>query len=215
MPGITGRIEYQEVKMSSNKYQIAGWLAISQAVVMPLAYILKMLQVYLGISAFGYKGPTFGPGDLLIITYTCFFVYTFGMFRKLLNERYNVHSLDVLILIAILLGIISLIFSLLVQSISLVFEGITTSLFKTIYLSYTAILIIAAGVVQILIAVKLLMVKKSLNDLFNAFAYVTLATGILEVSVILSPLAVLVFLPVWCVMLGMIFLREKEEAQFV
>jgi hypothetical protein len=76
-------------------------------------------------------------------------------------------------------------------------------------------LIIAAGVVQILISVKLLIAKKSLNDFFKAFAYVTMATGILEVSVILAPLAVLVFLPVWCVMLGMIFLREKEEAQFV
>ena len=137
------------------------------------------------------------------------------MFRRLLNERYNVHSLDILIIIAILLSIISLIFSLCVQSIPLVFAGITDKFFKTIYLAYTAILIIAAGVVQILISVKLLMAKKSLNDLFNAFAYVTLATGILEVSVVLAPVAVLVFIPVWCVMLGMIFLREKEEAEFV
>ena len=201
--------------MEGNKYQVAGWLAISQAVVLPLAYILKSLQVYLGISPFGYYGPKFGPGDLLIIVYTCFFIYTFSMFRKLLNERYNVHSLDILIIIAILLSIISLIFSLSVQSIPLVLAGITERFFRTIYLAYTAILILAAGVVQILISVKLLMAKKSLNDYFNPFAYVTLATGILEVSVVLAPLAVLVLLPVWCVMLGMIFLREKEEAQFV
>jgi hypothetical protein len=201
--------------MDSKRYQIAGWLAISQAVVLPLAYILKTLQVYLGISPFGYDGPHFGPGDLLIITYTCLYIYTFSMFRKLLNERYNLHSLDLLIIIAILLSIFSLIFSIFVQSSPLVFKGITESFFRVIYLAYTSILIIAAGVVQILIAVKLLMAKKSLNDLFNAFAYVSLATGILEVSVVLSPLAVLVFLPVWCVMLGMIFLREKEEAQFV
>ncbi|UCE66124.1 MAG: hypothetical protein JSU85_14945 [Candidatus Zixiibacteriota bacterium] len=201
--------------MESSKYQLAGWLAISQAVVLPLAYILKSLQIYLGISPFGYDGPKFGPGDLLIITYTCFFIYTFSMFRNLLNERYNVHSIDLLIIIAILLSIVSLIFSFLVQSIPMIFGGLTDYAFRTIYLAYTAILIIAAGVVQILISVKLLMVKKSLNDLFNAFAYVTLATGILEVSVVLAPLAVLVLIPVWCVMLGMIFLREKEEAEFV
>ncbi|UCC79484.1 MAG: hypothetical protein JSW64_14650 [Candidatus Zixiibacteriota bacterium] len=201
--------------MEGNKYQVAGWLAISQAIVLPLAYILKSLQVYLGISPFGYEGPSFGPGDLLIITYTCFFVYTFSMFRKLLNDRYKVHSLDILIIISILLSIISLIFSLCVQSIPLVLDGITEKFFRKIYLAYTAILIIAAGVVQILISVKLLMAKKSLNEYFNPFAYITLTTGILEVSVLLAPLAVLVFLPVWCVMLGMIFLREKEEAQFV
>jgi hypothetical protein len=80
--------------MESSKYHVAGWLAISQAVVLPLAYILKSLQVYLGISLFGYDGPSFGPGDLLIIIYSCFFIYTFSMFRKLLNERYNIHSLD-------------------------------------------------------------------------------------------------------------------------
>jgi len=201
--------------MESSKYQVAGWLAISQAIILPLAYILKTLQVYLGISAFGYSGPKFGPGDLLILIYTCFYIYTFSMFRKLLNERYNIHSLDILIIIAILLSILSLIFSIFVQSIHMVLYDVTERFFRTIYLTYTALLILAAGVVQILISVKLLMVKKTLNDLFNAFAYVTLATGILEVSVILSPLAVLVFLPVWCVMLGMIFLREKEEAQFV
>ena len=137
------------------------------------------------------------------------------MFRKLLNERYNIHSLDILIIVAILLSILSLIFSIFVQSIHLVLYGITERYFRTIYLTYTAILILAAGVVQILISVKLLMAKKSLNDLFNAFAYVTLAAGILEVSVVLAPLAVLVILPVWCVMLGMIFLREKEAAEFI
>jgi len=201
--------------MESNKYQLAGWLAISQAVVLPLAYILKSLQIYLGISPFGYGGPKFGPGDLLILIYTCLYLYTFSMFKKLLNGRYNIHSLDILIIIAILLSILSLIFSIFVQSIHLVLYDITEKYFRTIYLTYTAILILAAGIVQILISVKLLMARKSLNDLFNAFAYVTLATGILEVSVILSPLAVLVFLPVWCVMLGMIFLREKESAEFV
>lgn len=201
--------------MESSKYQVAGWLAISQAVVLPLAYILKTLQIYLGISPFRYGGPKFGPGDLLILIYTCFYLYTFSMFKKLLNERYNIHSLDILIIIAILLSILSLIFSIFVQSIHLVLYDITERYFRTIYLAYTALLILAAGVVQILISVKLLMAKKSLNDLFNAFAYVTLATGILEVSVVLSPLAVLVFLPVWCVMLGMIFLREKEAAEFV
>ena len=201
--------------MESSKYQLAGWLAISQAVLLPLAYLLKSLQVFLGISPFGYHGPSLGPGDLLVIIYTCFFIYAFSMFRKLLNERYNLHTLDILIIIAILLSIISLIFSIFVQSIPLIFNWMTDRFFRTAYLGYTAVLIIAAGVVQILISVKLIMAKNSLNDLFNAFAYVTMATGILKVSVVLSPMAVLVLMPVWWVMLGMIFLREKEAAEFV
>jgi len=73
---------------------------------------------------------------------------------------------------------------------------------------------VIAGVVDILIAVKILKVKDMFNDLVRAFGYVTMAAGILEATIILSPLA-LILAPVSCVILAMIFLREKENVEFV
>jgi hypothetical protein len=213
--GITGRIEYQEVRMEGNKYQVAGWLAIAMAVLYPSAYILKIFQAAVGASIFHYRGPILGPADMLLIIFTCFFVYTFAMFRRLLNERYDIHSIDFLIIVAILLVIISLLFFVFIHVVILIFGVFSEAAFRFAYMAYMVMLVIATGVVDILIAVKLLTVKDKLNDFIKAFAYVTLATGVLEVSIIMAPIGAFVLMPVWCVMLGMIFLREKEEAQFV
>ncbi len=72
---------------------------------------------------------------------------------------------------------------------------------------------IAAGIIDILIAVKLLQIRQSVNELVRAFTYVTLASGLAEVSVVLSPIA-LFLVPVSCVILGLIFFK-KEEVEFV
>jgi hypothetical protein len=72
---------------------------------------------------------------------------------------------------------------------------------------------ITAGIIDILIAVKLLQIRQKLNEMIRAFTYITLVSGLAELSVVLSPLALLL-LPVSCVILGIIFLR-KEEVEFV
>jgi hypothetical protein len=73
---------------------------------------------------------------------------------------------------------------------------------------------VTIGIVDIMIAMRLLRIKDALNDLLKAFAYITLIAGICEVSVIMSPLSLLL-VPVNFVILGMIFLKEKEEVEFV
>lgn len=42
----------------------------------------------------------------------------------------------------------------------------------------------------------------------------TLIMGVLELTVVLSPLA-LVLMPVWCVTAAMVFFREKDEEQIL
>jgi hypothetical protein len=82
------------------------------------------------------------------------------------------------------------------------------------YLCFTAISMAIIGVVDILIAVKLLKLDAVQNDLIKAYAYITLVSGVLEVSVFLSPLAI-ILVPVSSVVLGMILLKETEGVEFV
>jgi len=73
---------------------------------------------------------------------------------------------------------------------------------------------LAAGVIDLLIGIRLLQAKQQFSELIRVFAVLTLLSGIFEVSILLSPLALLL-IPVHFVLLGLILLREREEAEFV
>jgi hypothetical protein len=193
---------------------MAGWLSITQAVIFPLAFVMSIVQGVIGVSVFHYRGPNFGPSDLLFIIFTAISVYTLTMFRKLLNERYNFPDIDTLIVIAIIWGIVFQITSLAVRAFIIALWPLSQTFVTIIYISFMTVFMVIAGIVDILIGVKLLKAKKPLNDFITAFAYIAVAAGILEATIVLSPLA-LILLPVSCVILGMVFLKEKEEAEFV
>jgi len=199
--------------MDENRYSLAGWLAITQAVIFPLAFVISIAQGLIGVSVFGYRGPMFGPSDLLFIIFTGISVYTLTMFRKLLNERYNYHDVDLLILLAICWGIVYQISQLALRAWLVFMWPVSSTALSIIYLVFFATTMITAGVIDILIAVKLLQIRQKLNEMIRAFTYITLVSGLAEVSVVLAPLALLL-LPVSCVILGIIFLR-KEEVEFV
>ena len=136
------------------------------------------------------------------------------MFRKLLNERYNYHDLDLLIVIAICWNITFQIASLALRGVVIAMWPLSEILVTIIYLTFMTIAMVTAGIVDILIAVKILRVKDNLNDMIRAFGYVTMAAGLLEATIILSPIA-LILVPVSCVILALIFLRGKDEVEFV
>ena len=209
-------LNVQEAKeMSDNRFQTAGWLAIVSAILFPLGIVLRIGQGLIGFSKFRFNAPTFGPGEIVFLVYLVFIVYVLLMFRKLLNERYNLHDLDALILISIWWGIIFQagsyilwgLFALMSPPVSEAAIGITYFLFK-------AVAMITIGVVDILIAVKLLKIKEILNDLLKAFAIISLAAGICELTVILSPIS-WILVPVSCIIIGMMLLQENEGLEFV
>lgn len=199
--------------MDENRYQLAGWLAITQAILFPLAFVISIAQGLIGGAAFGYRGPTFGPSDLLFIAFTAMSVYTLLMFRNLLNERYNYHDVDTLILLAICWGIVFQISSLALRVWVVTIWPVSETALSVIYLVFFAVTMITAGIIDILIAVKLLQIRQKLNEMIRAFTYITLVSGLAEVSFVLAPVALLLA-PVSCVILGLIFFR-KEEVEFV
>ncbi|MFC1476126.1 hypothetical protein ACFLQW_03895 [Candidatus Zixiibacteriota bacterium] len=202
--------------MSENRYALAGWLSIAQAVIFPLAVIVSIIQGIIGVAVFDHRGPSgFGPSDLLLLLGTGLFVYTYYMFRQLLNERYNYHGLDMLITINIALAI-------LIQIGSFFSRVFITVLAPTLIgrpvvffsMGFMILSAVAAGIVCILMAIQLLRAKEKLSDLITALAVVMLIEGVCLITVILMPLQ-WVLLPVARIMLGTIFLRAKEQVEFV
>jgi hypothetical protein len=199
--------------MEENRYQLAGWLAITQAILFPLAFVISIAQGLIGVAAFGYRGPVFGPADLLFFIFTGISVYTLTMFRRFLNERYNYHGVNTLILLAICWGVVYQISSLALRVWVVMIWPVSEMTLNIIYITFFAVSMIAAGIIDILIAVKLLQIRQSVNELVRAFTYITLVSGLAEVSVVLSPVA-LFLVPVSCIILGVIFFK-KEEVEFV
>ena len=198
--------------MNQSRYSLAGWVAIAQAIIFPLALFMAIAQGLIGAAMFGYHGPSFGPSDLLFMLFTVMWAYTLWMFRVYLNERYDYHDLDFLIAAAICVTVLLQMVSFGLRGIAFGLAPIAGTVFIVLYLMFAAFAMITAGILDILIAVKLLQIRQGANDLLKAFAYITMAVGVLEVTVILSPLA-FVLVPVYCVVLGMIFLGKQEEVQ--
>jgi hypothetical protein len=186
--------------MNVKGYALAGWLAITGAVI---------LVPEIGLSLLLDKISGTYPGAKAIITWLnivglAISVYILYMFRSLLNERYNFHGTDTLIMILIGTNVLFAVIGLL---------GLIPEL--TVVMSVLVlVLFVPFGVVNIVFAVKLLKLQDDLFGLLKPFAYTTIAAGICGASVILMPLGMLAATAA-LIMQGMIFLRAKEEVQFV
>jgi hypothetical protein len=65
-----------------------------------------------------------------------------------------------------------------------------------------------------MIATRLLKGTVAFSDSIRYLAYVTMAAGICEVTVLLAPFS-LVLIPISAVILAMVFFRDRQEVEFV
>jgi hypothetical protein len=200
--------------MEQNKFATAGWLAVVQAILFPLGFVVGIIQAGLGVQAFDFHGPIVGPADLIMIAFTVIGIYTMLMFRRLLNERYDNHDIDLLIIISIWWGIVFQIISIALKLIVIFLWPVDKVVLVVTYIVIMTASMVTIGIVDILIAVRLLRVKEIFNEMIRALAYVIMAAGICEITVFLTPLALLL-VPVTCVLLAIIFLRADTTVEFV
>jgi hypothetical protein len=200
--------------MGPNKYAAAGWLAIIQAVLFPLSFVVGLVEAGIAQGIFDVSRPFFGPSDFMMIIFTIIAVYAFLMFKQLLNERYEYHDLDLLIYISIWWLIVFQAISIGLTFLVSAFWPVDKVLLLVVYLVFMTAAMVSIGIVDILIAVKLLRIKEQFSEYIRAFAYITMAAGILEVTVLLSPLSLLL-IPVTWIILALIFFRDQQEVQYV
>ncbi|MCC6963346.1 MAG: hypothetical protein IT585_08850 [candidate division Zixibacteria bacterium] len=201
------------VVSTSNRYLLAGWMSIIAAVLFPLQFIVGIVQGIIGARTFHIKGPIVGPADFLGLISTALAVYVIIMFRQLLHERFRYHGVDLLITISIWWLIGFQVLGLMLKTM-LLLTNLPELMQIVMMLGLFSVAMVTVGIVDIMIAVRLLKLREQMSDLLAAYVYLTLAAGILEVTILLSPLA-LILVPITSIILGVVFLREKEEAEFV
>jgi hypothetical protein len=200
--------------LNENRFSLPGWIAIVQAIILPLSIGLGIVESVVSKKAFGYSGPVIGPSDLLGIAFTVMAVYTLTMFRKLLKEHYNFDGIDTLLVLSIWWVVAFQILGIVLSVFYMVAQPIPDIVSVVVFGVYVSISMVTIGTIDILIGIRLLRDKEQFSELLRAFAYVSLVAGILEVSILLSLLAVLL-VPVSLVIMGLIFLRDKQDVQFV
>ncbi len=200
--------------MEENKYRLAGWLAVVQAILFPVGVVAGIVEAVVAGELFNVRRPFIGPSDFLMIVFTAIGIYTLLMFRRLLHERYDYHDLDLLIIISIWWIIVFQVISLGLNFLMMVYWPISPVILALTFLVFMTAAMVTIGIVDIMIAVKLLQLKETFSEYVRAFAYVTMVAGVCEVSVIFSPVS-LILIPVSAGVLALIFFRDRQEVDFV
>ena len=200
--------------MTDRSYMVVGWLSIALAIFLPLLFALGLAENFIGKHMMGIDDPGLTLSDLVTVLIAAVIIFVLLMLRKLLNERYRYSGANRLITASIIWYIVFTIGSF----VMMLFTDTTwpapdqTSLYALFI--FWILSMTTAGIIELFLGIRLLQVKERKNELMRAFAYITAAMGVLEITVVLSPIA-LVLMPVWCVMAAMLFLREKDEEQIL
>jgi hypothetical protein len=186
--------------MDSKRYNLAGWLAILYA-------ILLVPQILFGLivewTASGHPAAE-TPVMLLNMAGFALVIYVLVMFRHLLNERFDFHEVDVLIWILIWANVLF---------VALGLVGIIPAIEDPLKIIVLA-LFVPYSIITAVFGFKLLRLKDDLFGLLKPYAYTTMALGILGATILLMPIALFVQIAALIIQ-GMIFLRAKEQTEFV
>jgi len=194
----------EETKIDG-RYAWAGWLAIASGV-------LLVPEVGLAVGL-GFLSP-----DLVSLVTPIHIVnlvigiYVLYMFRDLLNRKFDFHGVDLLVSVLIwtnvvffFLGLIEFLMGLggsWVGGVELAFTVVTLGLFVIFCL------------INIAFAISLLKMSDDLFGLLKPYAYLTIVASICGATILLSPFG-LILSAVALVVLGMIFLNTKREAEIL
>lgn len=200
--------------MTDKNYTIAGWFSIALAVFLPLLFAFGLAEAFVGKHMLGFDDPGITIEDFVTVAIAAVLIFVLMMLRKLLVERYRYTRANKLITASVVWYIIFTVGSF----VMILFADTdwpapdTTSLYSLMI--FWIVSMTSAGVIEIFLGLRLLQINEKKNELMKVFAWVTLIMGVLELTVVLSPLA-LVLMPVWCVTAAMVFLREKDEEQIL
>jgi hypothetical protein len=205
----------ETVAVTEKRYQLAGCVAIAQAILIVISIILGLVEETASRVVLHRPGFVLAPSSFLVILEGGSAVYTLTMFRRLLNERYDFHKVDTLITLSIILSVLTAIGDLVTHAVYVNLRAVDEPWEAfMVLLPYLVAMMTLVGIVDIMIGVRLLKIKGQITELLRTMAYLLLVGGICSVSFVLWPFAIVIGVVSWIV-LGLIFLREPEEAEFV
>jgi hypothetical protein len=175
---------------------------------------MGILEAVVAGGVFHVKKPFIGPSDMMMIGFTAIGVYTMLMFRRLLHERYEYHELDLLIIISIWWAIMFQAIGFVLNVLAMIYWPVDVIVMAVTMAVFFTGTMVTIGIVDIMIAIRLLKGTVAFSDNIRYLAYVTMVAGICEVTVFLSPL-MFFLIPVSAIFLAMVFFRDRQEVEFV
>ena len=185
-------------------YAWAGWLAIISAVLLVPEIVLALALKLIGSELEMLVTPIHAVN--LVIG-----VYVLWILRHLLNRRFEFHAADVLITMLIVINLVSFIIGLV--DFTSAFVGLPSGAEFNVSV-VTLVVFVLYCLVNVAFAVVLLRLKDDLYGLLKPYAYTTIVSSGLGATVVLAPIGLFVAV-VALVILGMIFLRAKREAEIL
>ncbi len=182
-------------------YLAPGITAIALAVLYPI-YWLTEIGTSLDMGA---MRTEIGLLDVLFFVVCAMVAYIYFALKQLLNDHYEYRGADTLLMTLVVLNLVfyTTIFLL------AVFES-SEFVFGAVFVGGT----FAIGALDLLLGVNLLRTDAGLNNRLRTFAAFIVVLGVIEVTVILSIAAIIVY-PICVLILASAFLKDPEELQIV
>jgi len=194
--------------MNEPNYQLPGWAAITAAVLaLPMIIVGMIIEISMHTKP-ALAATLLLPDVLLTAVWVTCGLYALARFRSFLNQRYDFHEVDGLI-VAILIGSALLTIVSMVGRIAVVLLGLGPKGAVPFIVAIVAIGV-PLSVLSIVFAVKLLRLEADLGGLKKAFAYTTIAAAVCFATLILAPLGMVID-AASNVLLGMVFLRRESS----
>lgn len=193
--------------MNEPSYQLSGWAAITAAVLaLPMIIVGMIIEISMHTKPALAKALLL-PDVLLTAVWVTCALYALIRFRSFLNQRFDFHEVDGLI-VAILIGsalltIVSIVGRVVVVLLRLGPQGAVPFIIAIVVVG------VPLSVLSIVFAVKLLRLEADLGGLKKPFAYTTIVAAVCFATLVLAPLGMLVD-AASNVLLGMIFLRRES-----
>lgn len=208
------------MSITNRQLNLAGWLLIANAVLMPISLAITLVFVFLGSAPMGlYTSNVPLILTLIIILITLIrhgvYVYVFYCLKKLLNSRFQFQSADIFISQIIRVNMLSL------TSIALfILSTIIGGTFKLDWVFWISLgsfglygfTIILVGILYILTAVEISRLYRNVQDAgLRSFSRSLGLTGWLLASLFLAPLGFLLTVQT-DTLLGSIFFNIARES---
>ena len=181
--------------ITKKQLDFAGWCSITNALIaIPSLAMSWFLETAKGIE------PRLSQ-TILTVVGLGLFLYVIYSLRRLLNDRFKFHDVDIYISLMIWGNVV-------LAAISLLSLG--TGKLESFMETLTVAALIVFGILSIMFATKLLHLSGNLYGLLKPFSYTQIVSGICLVTVFLLPVAILAG-AVADVILGVIFFRAAEQ----
>lgn len=183
--------------MNTNRYSLAAWASVASV----LVFVPEIIFTF--IYDAGFSAGAQGPAAALLLIKTALSAYALYRLRDYLNERFEFHQVDTLVILMIIGGVL---LSLAATAARAWSGEMATWVTMTLLLGVG----LPLGAITMVFGYRIRRVNGRLGGFKNAFAYLNIGAPLCFLTVVLAPLG-LVLMAASQVLLALIFFNSDEE----